>query len=370
MKTDHGCGCHAAAPVACSDGIAERPRYFARQLITPDDMTLEQDYFRNRMRRHNRLLHGWGVVCGALVCPVVKTDGSNATLPWKVVVQPGYILGPYGDEILIDCNVCFDLRTRCLTGVTGEACGESVDPWCSEVYVKPDTNAPLYVAVRYKSVMARPVRVQPMGCGCDDNQCEYSRWRDGYEICVLDHCSIDKDVPGVEVKPTGPVPACPDCPSEPWVVLAKVIVDEQGIVQTIDNCACRRLAVSWSRLWWKCNADAPVITPGKDVELRAGDKNVDIDIAGEHLAPDATVSFGNGIIVKNVTAPAKDGTALKVTVDVDDKARPGPRTIVVRNPDCSTATLAGKVKVTAPTPPAVAQPKSPRAKGPRPAPNP
>jgi hypothetical protein len=153
-------------------------------------------------------------------------------------------------------------------------------------------------------------------------------------------------------------------------VLAKVIVDEQGIVQTIDNCACRRLAVSWSRLWWKCNADAPVITPGKDVELRAGDKNVDIDIAGEHLAPDATVSFGNGIIVKNVTAPAKDGTALKVTVDVDDKARPGPRTIVVRNPDCSTATLAGRVKVTAPTPPAVAQPKSPRAKGPRPAPNP
>jgi hypothetical protein len=362
MKTDHSCGCQTT-PVGCSEGLAERPRYFARQLITPDDMTLEQDYFRNRMRRHNRLLHGWGVVCGALVCPVVRSDAAAGTLPWKVVVQPGYILGPYGDEILIDCNVCFDLRTRCVTGITGEACGEAVDPWCNEVYVKPDRSAPLYVAVRYTSVMARPVRVQPMGCGCDENPCEYSRWRDGYEICVLDHCSMEKDMPTTDLQLTGPVPTCPDCPTEPWVVLARVTIDDDGIVQTIDNCACRRLAVSGSRLWWKCNAGAPVITPGNDVELSPGSKNVAIDIVGEHLAADSTVSLGAGIVVKNVAAPSADGSALTLTVDVDDKARPGPRTIVVRNPDCSTATLAGRITVVGPVAASGAPARPPKAKG-------
>jgi hypothetical protein len=47
------------------DSVAlERVKYFSRQLLTADDMTADQDYFRNKMRRHNRYLHGWGVVCG------------------------------------------------------------------------------------------------------------------------------------------------------------------------------------------------------------------------------------------------------------------------------------------------------------------
>jgi hypothetical protein len=68
MKTDTIC-----ADMSCDRNMAERPRYYARQLITSDDLTLEQDYFRNRMRLHNRMLHGWGVVCGAQVCLVPQT---------------------------------------------------------------------------------------------------------------------------------------------------------------------------------------------------------------------------------------------------------------------------------------------------------
>ena len=41
---------------------------------------------------------------------------------------------------------------------------ETVDPWCSEVFVKQETPSPLYVAVRYKECLTRPVRVQPLGC--------------------------------------------------------------------------------------------------------------------------------------------------------------------------------------------------------------
>ena len=67
----------ATSKPCCSDGhscfpfgIQERPRYYPRQLMTPGELTLEAEYFRDRMRRHNVYLHGWGVVCGALVCVV------------------------------------------------------------------------------------------------------------------------------------------------------------------------------------------------------------------------------------------------------------------------------------------------------------
>ncbi|HJQ85651.1 MAG TPA: hypothetical protein VKA21_16300 [Candidatus Binatia bacterium] len=246
------------------------PRYFPRQLITPDELTLEQEYFRNRMRRHNRLLHGWGVVCGARVC--CPPHGE----PWKVLVTAGYVLGPYGDEIVIERDRCFDLRVRCVTGSAEEPCGEAVDPWCSDVYVKPETPPELFVAVRYKQVMTRPVRVQPAGCGCDETQCEYSRWADGYEICVLDECR-DRDAtpPPVTDAAGGPNPDCPGCPEDPWVVLARVVVDEHGVVQTIDNCYCRRLVVSAARLWWRCGDPAtPCPPPEEKPEVAEGGRPV------------------------------------------------------------------------------------------------
>ena len=79
---------------ACALGVLELPRYFPRQLLTPDELTLEQDYFRQKMRLHNRLLWGWGTVCGALVCRVDAADGSGERDPWRVVVEPGYLLDP------------------------------------------------------------------------------------------------------------------------------------------------------------------------------------------------------------------------------------------------------------------------------------
>src|SRR5215470_1511513 len=79
----------------------ERVRYFPRQLVTADDLTQDQEYFRNKLRRHNRLLHGWGVVCGARV----KKGAGDC----EVVIEPGYLLGPHGDEIGIDCERTVDL---------------------------------------------------------------------------------------------------------------------------------------------------------------------------------------------------------------------------------------------------------------------
>lgn len=350
--------CHQ---IPCDQSVAERPRYFPRQLITPDDLNLEQDYFRAKLRWHNRMLHGWGVVCGARVCLVPKSKGIDATFePWKVRISPGYILGPYGDEIIIDCVRTFDLRTTALTGITGELCVDAIDPWCSEVVRKPESDK-LYVAVRYKEIPARPVRVQPVGCGCDDASCENSRLVDGYEIGVLTECpDSHQSPPGLDDLTDGPIPDCPACPDQPWVVLAEVEMDADGNVVKIDNCVCRRLVVSLASAWWQCTdmkatepapTDQPTDQPTPDppppagppvsvtaIKARAtlarGVKTV-VEMKGENLNRAAKASFGPGVTVEDLKIPS--GERMVAEVAVDDTAQPGKRTLVLT--DASGRTL-------------------------------
>jgi hypothetical protein len=98
----------------------------------------------------------------------------------------------------------------------------------------------VYVAVRYTECFTRPVRVHPAGCGCDESACEYSRIRDSFEIKVLwklpqSHVDAQKDddawcnvvatlPPEMRRRHTFPVPPCPECVVEPWVVLATVAI--------------------------------------------------------------------------------------------------------------------------------------------------
>ena len=96
------CGCECCTGEVCDDPVGlERTRYFARQqLVGPEDLTQDQRYFREKHRRHNRMLHGWGVVCGVDVQPA--GDAQGEAIPYTVCVGAGYVLGPYGDEILVD----------------------------------------------------------------------------------------------------------------------------------------------------------------------------------------------------------------------------------------------------------------------------
>ena len=70
----------------------ERPHFFNGQLLTADDLKLEQDYFRGKSRLHNRFLHGWGVVAGL---SVTVDQGAS------VVVSPGFALDCAGNELVL-----------------------------------------------------------------------------------------------------------------------------------------------------------------------------------------------------------------------------------------------------------------------------
>jgi hypothetical protein len=333
-------------------GLLERPRYFPRQLITPHEMTLEQTYFRDKLRRHNRLLHGWGVVCGAQVCVVPKAATSGTEL-WKVRIKPGYLLGPYGDEIVIETERTVDLRTSGVVSRSGDPAGELVDPWCSSVLVKrlPDQ---VYVAVKYHEVLTRPVRVQPVGCGCDDTSCEYSRWCDGYEIGILTTCPDShmppKELPKFDDLSKGILTDCPACPTDPWVVLAVVQLDKDGTIQKIDNCSCRRMVLSFSQFWWQCAGGAMTITTVQPSTLEPG-KTTDMTIEGTGFRDGATVNLGDDVTVSNLSVKE---TQLSLTVLVAETAAPGTRMMMITNKDCSVATYV--ITITSGATPAPSQP--------------
>lgn len=159
-----------------SDGSAvlERVQYFPRQLMTADDMTAEQEYFREKLRRHNRYLHGWGVVCG---CEVVPNPDSDH--PWQVQVCPGYVITPQGDEILIPEAVNFDLAGD--WHQAHDPCASAL-PGSKKTADQPQV---VYLAVCYAECSTRPVRTHPAGCACEEAACEYSRVRESFELTRL-----------------------------------------------------------------------------------------------------------------------------------------------------------------------------------------
>jgi hypothetical protein len=211
----------------------ERVRYFPRQLLTADDMAAEQQYFRQKLRRHNRFLHGWGVVCGCAVEP-----NPDADHPWQVRICPGYLITPQGDEVVIEESVDFDLAGDWRQA--SDPCGQPSP--CPPRGRAPSAEGPqsVYLAVCHAECDSRPVRVHPMGCACDEAACEYSRVRDSFEVVRLmklpesHRLAAEADrlwyasfkqwvsTGGKETLLPPPLPGCPPCPDEPCVVLAKI----------------------------------------------------------------------------------------------------------------------------------------------------
>jgi len=230
------------APIAGQTGL-ERVRFFPGQILTADDMSLSNEWVLEKLRRHNRYLHGWGIVCGCDVQPPGGADNA-----WMLHICPGYLITPQGDEILIASEAKFDLAGCILS---------SADPCATARPCPPITRRPagtaqkVYLAVRYVECDARPVRIAPTGCSCGDGQCDYSRVREVYEFCCLDTLPPSPAPYGCDHLCKGDTLVCPDCPPDGWVVLATITlpssVDTTLLVDNI-SLADRRLLYSAAML--------------------------------------------------------------------------------------------------------------------------
>ena len=82
-----------------TDGLT-RVNYFPGQLLTADDFQAEQDYFRAKHRRHNRMLLGAGIVTGL----DVALDPSSSDQQPVVSVEAGYAIAPDGEELFLPAS--------------------------------------------------------------------------------------------------------------------------------------------------------------------------------------------------------------------------------------------------------------------------
>ena len=124
-------------------GALQRPRYAAGSSLAAHDLRTEQRYRLQRLRRHHRYLHGWGVSCGLLVVPA-----TALRRPWAVQVCPGYAIGPYADEIEVRTPAAVEVRDY-LWRRPHDAAGHPVRV--------------AYVGIRDAEQQGRPVPSQPPG---------------------------------------------------------------------------------------------------------------------------------------------------------------------------------------------------------------
>jgi hypothetical protein len=212
----------------------ERTHYFAGLLLGADELAQEQLYFLDKARRHNRMLHGWGVVCGLEVKP-----GPGRL---QVRVAPGYALDPNGNEIVIESEVAVDLCKEDRGGSVIPPCEPEDEASWDVVERSPGQH--LYVAVRYSECYSH--RVPALDSGSDE-AAKYSRIRESFSITALPELPATHSTPNEpsqsshrRLKPkqrNGPPSG--ESLIEPWVVLADITVGRRLDVDRIDSTSHR-----------------------------------------------------------------------------------------------------------------------------------
>src|SRR5687768_5051432 len=97
------CSCGGVGCAICRNQGFVRPRFFAGQLLTEEDLQKLIDYVGAKNRLHNQRLWGDGVVCGLEVACHPCGGGT-------VVVNPGYALDCCGNDLVLECPQILDVN--------------------------------------------------------------------------------------------------------------------------------------------------------------------------------------------------------------------------------------------------------------------
>jgi hypothetical protein len=165
---------HLAPPPICDDPLAcgsiplERNRYFTGKYMTARDFAAEQQYLIGRSRLHNRLFHGWGVVCGL---EVEHRQGYGCE-DW-VVVKAGVAIDCCGRELVVPEDTPLKLPLPWSEPTDGESV---LDP-CT---------GPFLICLRYIEEAIESVPVL-YGDRCPRDQQEANRVR---ECAKIDFCDV------------------------------------------------------------------------------------------------------------------------------------------------------------------------------------
>ena len=165
------CGC------GCGSTVLERNRYFTGKYMTARDFAGEQEYFLSRHREHNRLLHGWGVVCGLRVVPHPNCECARR---W-VIVRAGVAIDCKGREIVLCKDTPLELPLP-------REDWEEQQQQQQEVYREP-----FLIALRYDEEEIEPVPALYAEGACDPARREANRVRETARLVFLRLDEVEPD---------------------------------------------------------------------------------------------------------------------------------------------------------------------------------
>ena len=254
---------HIKQPNGPAHIVMERNRYFTGKYMTARDFAGEQTYFLNRHRLHNRLLHGWGIVCGLRVKHHPDPDCDKE---W-VVVRSGIAIDCYGHEIVLPKDTAFKLTPRWrrpypatvetderqqaereavyeseATAVQSESAEAEISPERERLIPHPNRWTYL-LGICYKEEEIEPVPVLYNEGDCDPAHQEANRWRETAELKLIPWSEVSPDCWKIAQGDVNsrchddcdePLPArggiClePDCPCGKIVPLARLVFDPRN----------------------------------------------------------------------------------------------------------------------------------------------
>jgi hypothetical protein len=156
MKQDKGSKCGV-----CATPHFERNNYFYGKQFTVRDLLQEQSYFNEKRQLVNRMVLGWGVVCGL--------DVSWDQEKRKFIVETGMALDCCGHEIIV-CE-----RRQVPLEDDEEQSGYAKE--------KPQREGKFVLCLEYDECQTEPVELPSAGCD-DEERTEFNRVRDGYKLRI------------------------------------------------------------------------------------------------------------------------------------------------------------------------------------------
>jgi hypothetical protein len=212
------------AKAACAEVPQfDRLRYFYGQMLHARDLQLEQAYFREKLKLHNRCLHGWGVVCGLDVTPpppdpdcVPATDADYTRLTAAIAEKQKAREAEGADRERLDAEIEELTRRRTAVGAPSDCapadprtraqigCGLAIDCEGNELVVRqpltidiwsslpPEDRrrveggetTSLYIGICYRECPVDPVRpVVADACGATAD-CTFGKLRDSVSVVV------------------------------------------------------------------------------------------------------------------------------------------------------------------------------------------
>lgn len=269
----------------CDHNDYKRNLYFHGKLMTDRDFREEQIYHIEKRKLLNKMLHGWGVVCGLKIEPTTPSPGSS------VIIKRGLALDCKGNEIYVPVEYTLNVADiiKIIKSSSSSKFQSGTADECAEI--EEGESKKWYVVIKYHEIPTDLAPVYAPGGGCEEKVCEPSRTREGYCIDLLDtkpKCCQPKEIKDPCTSYTDEedikkflceyfvMPweeCCDDCCDDNYIVLGSIttLMNGSGMEfkpitsDMINNWDCRKYVMTFRLLQYWMNLLAPKKLPFDDL---------------------------------------------------------------------------------------------------------